>query len=125
MYTALKHTHLLTAVLSLLLTVLWSALAWRARSTGDLRGRARAVYIIHRASAGLAGLSGLAVTFIGPWRLMLFPYVGLAAFIAHGLAASVSRRSLGAGQDAVRRTALLAQIAALLFSAYVMSAKTF
>lgn len=126
MYLAFKHSHLLTAALSMLLTVIWSILAWQGGTgtRGALAGRARAIYITHRVVAGLAGITGLAVTFIGPWRMMLFPYIGLAAFVAHGIAATVSKRTFADEHGASKRqAALLIQIVALLLSAYVMAAK--
>lgn len=128
MYLAFKHSHLLTAVLSLLLTLVWTAVAWNARpaAAGQLNGTPRWIYIAHRVIAGLAGITGLAVTFAGPWRSMVFPYIGLAAFIVHGIAATVSKRTFADAQKtAMRRIALLIQIAALLLSAYIMAAKPF
>jgi len=126
MYIAFKHMHALTAVLSLLLTLAWSVVAWRgalpARTT--LTGKARAFYIGNRVSTGLAGITGLAVTFVGPWSAMVFPYIGLAAFLVHGVAASWSKRALLARESRLPLT-LLVQNAALLLAAYLMAAKPF
>lgn len=127
MYIAFKHVHLLTAALSMLLTVIWSLLAWKgcARTERVLAGKTKAIYITHRVVAGLAGITGLAVTFIGPWQMMLFPYIGLVAFVAHGIAATVSKRTFADEHRAAKRqAALLVQIAALLLSAYVMATKS-
>ncbi|HIE1388023.1 TPA: hypothetical protein ACXJSN_003248 [Pseudomonas aeruginosa] len=128
MYIALKHSHLLTAVLSLLLTVAWSFLAWNG-GKGDPAGPSggkKATYIAHRAVAGLMGLTGLAVTFVGPWQFMLFPYVGLALFLVHGMAATMSRRVFASEHGATRRrVALLVQVVALLLAFYLMRAKPF
>ena len=126
MYLAFKHSHLLTAALSMLLTVTWSIFAWHERdgTGGTLVSKIKAIYIIHRVVAGLAGITGLAVTLIGPWRVMVFPYIGLAAFVVHGIAATVSKRTFGDRHATVKRqAALLIQIAAIVLSAYVMTAK--
>lgn len=127
MYQGVKHLHLASAILALLITLLWTIVAWRGRSAdaGDLNGRARFIYVIHRAMAGLAGLSGLGLSVVGPWRTMAFPYIGLAAFVMHGIAATVSQRTFASGQHHRRRAALLIQIAALVFSAWLMNAKPF
>lgn len=127
MYIALKHSHTLTAALTVLLTVIWSIWAWRSRTPANgLAGKDKAIYVAHRIVAGLAGITGLAVTFVGPWRAMLFPYIGLAAFVMHGLAAGASRRFFSSEADAAkRRVALLIQVAALGISAFVMAAKPF
>ncbi|THF63636.1 hypothetical protein E6C76_13660 [Pseudothauera nasutitermitis] len=124
MYLAFKHIHLATAVLSLLLAFVWTLAAWRAASApGGQPGKVRVFYILDQAAAGLAGLSGLLVTLVGPWKLMLFPYIGLVAFIGHGLAAGAAWRTLMSGRKAVPKTALILQNLALLLAAYVMAAK--
>lgn len=125
MYIALKHAHTLTAVLTALLTIIWSIWAWRSRiGVTGLVGKDKAIYVTHRIIAGLAGITGLAVTFVGPWRAMLFPYIGLAAFVMHGLAAGASKRFFSSEADAAqRRVALLIQVAALVISAFVMATK--
>lgn len=128
MYLALKHSHLLTAVLSVVLTLAWTLVAWKDRpaAPGGPTGGLKATYVVHRIVAGLAGLTGLAVTFVGPWQAMIFPYVGLAAFLVHGFAAGVSKTSFGvAAEGGKRKAMLLIQIAALLLSAWVMAAKPF
>lgn len=127
MYIALKHAHTLTAALAVLLTVIWSIWAWRSRTAATgLAGKDKAIYVAHRIVAGLAGITGLAVTFVGPWRAMLFPYIGLAAFVMHGLAAGASKRFFSSEADAAkRRVALLIQVAALGISAFAMAAKPF
>ena len=125
MYIAFKHLHLTTAILSLLLTLTWSVMAWRGRSLADggFSGKLKTTYVIHRVTAGLAGFTGLAVTYIGPWQMMIFPYIGLAAFIVHGLAATASKRTFVSDRHGQRRVALLIQVAALVFSACIMNAK--
>lgn len=125
MYIALKHSHTLTAVLTVLLTVIWSIWAWRSRiDVTAPAGKDKAIYYAHRIVAGLAGITGLAVTFAGPWRAMLFPYIGLVAFVVHGLAAGASKRFFASEADAAKRqVALLLQISALVISAFVMAIK--
>lgn len=125
MYIALKHTHTLTAALTVLLTTIWSIWAWRNRiGVSSLAGKDKAIYVVHRIVAGFAGVTGLAVTFAGPWRAMLFPYIGLVAFVMHGLAAGASKRFFASeAETAKRRVALLLQIAALVISAFVMAIK--
>jgi hypothetical protein len=126
MYTAFKHIHALSAVLALLATLAWSALAWRgASATGPLAGRRKLAYVLNRALVGLAGLSGIAVTWAGPWREMLFPYLGLALFIAHGFAAGASKKALGSGQAGHLQVLLLFQVAALLAASALMAIKPF
>lgn len=124
MYLALKHSHTLTAVLSLLCTFIWVLVAWNGAKPGrQLLGKLRAVYITNRAMAGVAGITGLLVTFVGPWREFVFPYIGLAAFIAHGVFAAASKRAFGSGKAVWQRGTLLAQVAALLVASAVMTTK--
>lgn len=127
MYIAFKHSHTLTAVLALLLTLIWTAMAWNsAGAAGQPAGKHKLIYILLRAITGLAGLTGLAVTFIGPWRTMMFPYIGLIAFLVHGVAAAISKRTFADTQQGARRQlALMVQIAALLLAAYIMAVKPF
>lgn len=124
MYTAFKHIHALSAVLGLLATLAWGTLAWRdADTNAPFAGRRKLTYILNRALVGLAGLSGIAVTWAGPWGTMLFPYLGLALFIAHGFAAGASKKALGSGQAGHRQVLLLFQIAALLAASALMAIK--
>jgi hypothetical protein len=125
MYLGLKHAHTLFAVLMIFLTVVWSIIAWRSRSgEPGLASNAKRLYIGHRIIAGMAAITGIAVTFIGPWRVMYFPYIGLAAFIVHELVASVSKRFLSSDADtAKRRAALLIQLVTLAILTHVMVAK--
>jgi hypothetical protein len=125
MYIALKHAHTLTAALTVLLTTIWSIWAWRSRiGVTSLAGKDKAIYVAHRIVAGLAGITGLAVTFACPWRAMLFPYIGLAAFVMHGVTAGASKRFFASEADAAKRqVALLIQVAALVISGFVMAIK--
>ena len=124
MYLAFKHSHLLTAALSILMTLVWLVMAWRGGAAWV--GKVKGAYIVHRAVAGLAGLTGLVLTFIGPWQAMLFPYVGLALFVVHGLAAGVSKRHfVGNAQAGKRQLALCVQVVVILASSALMSIKPF
>lgn len=126
MYTALKHAHLATSALTLLLSLLWMGVAWRGLPAATPQPcRTRVVYGAHRALAGLAALSGLTITLLGPWRLMLFPYLGLAAFVGHELAAGASRRLLTAPRPGRRQGMLILQLSALLLAAALMGGKPF
>ena len=121
MYIAFKHLHILTAVLSILMTGIWSLLAWKGDATGSrgMNSRAKAIYISHRAVAGLVAITG-------PRRTMIFPYVGLVVFVFHGIAATVSKRTFTKqDQTAIRRIALIAQIALILLVTYAMRVKNF
>ncbi|MRD73615.1 hypothetical protein GH865_10175 [Rhodocyclus tenuis] len=124
MYPALQHSHALTAALSLLFTLAWAAVAWgKVTPSTTLGGKQKVLYIANRAVTGIAGITGLAVTFLGPWREYIFPYLGLAAFVVHGIFAAISKRAYLSGEDSRRRIALLMQIAALLFASAVMATK--
>lgn len=124
MYLAFKHSHLLTAALSILMTLVWLAVAWRGGAVWG--GKTKVTYIMHRAVAGLAGLTGLVLTFIGPWQAMLFPYVGLALFVVHGLAAGMSKRHyVGNAQAGKRQIALGLQVVVILASSALMAIKPF
>lgn len=125
MYLILKHGHWLTAALTALLTLIWLPLAWGGRG-GVLAGPLKVGYIAHRAVAGLAALSGLALTFMGPWHALIFPYLGFAAFLIHEVAAAASRRRFGIAEQAgQRRAALVVQLLALGLIVYVMEVKPF
>jgi hypothetical protein len=126
MYIAFRHSHVLFAYLSFIFAVVWAIAAWNgADQQPGLQGRQKLFYILNRAFAGLAGLTGLVITFVGPWRHLVFPYVGLAAFMLHGGAATVSKRVLGSGRKVRLQATLLLQNVALWLAAYVMMIKSF
>jgi hypothetical protein len=84
----------------------------------------KAIYLTHRAVAGIAGISDIAVMVAGDWPVTVFIYIGVAAFLIHGLAASASKRLFGSEKDATRRQwALCAQVATLVIAGYVMAIK--
>ena len=125
MYIALKHAHVAGAIASLVLTITWAVVAWRVSpANGATPSRtAAALYVAHRVAGGLAGLTGVLVTFVGPWRTMLFPYIGLAAFVVHGFAAAASKHDDHRARPARRRSALIVQISAIALAWLVMYAK--
>ena len=121
MYTALKHSHMLLAVLTLLFAVLFAAAAWKpvpaAKST--------LWYVLTRICGGLAALTGLGVTFVGPWQHMMYPYIGLIIYVVHGICCGFAKRQLTAPVPGQRRLFLVLQLLALLASAALMGAKPF
>lgn len=126
MYLAFKHSHLLTGLLALLASLAWVALAWPgARNASGVTERTpRRVYLVFQSLSGLAALTGIGVTLAGPWQTLMFPYIGLAAFVLHSIAAGISKRLFASPEQALkRRVALLVQLSALLFAAWIMSFK--
>lgn len=121
MYLALKHSHMLLAVLSLLCALLFTATAWKQQPAG----KTPLWYVLTRISGGLAALTGLAITFVGPWQHMVYPYIGLVLFVVHGLCATFSKRLLSDPAAATRRTLLAAQLLFLVATAGIMSTKPF
>lgn len=123
MYLAFKHSHFLFGYLSLALTLIWSAVAWR--STADTQDRARRLsYTLNQACAGLAALTGLAIIAIGLWRTLLFPYLGMLLFVARAVSAAWSRRAISQSRRALA-AALLVQNGSLWIAAYLMHTKPF
>lgn len=102
MYTALKHSHMLLAVLVLLFSLLFTLLAWKSQPAP----KSTAMYLCTRIFGGIAALTGLIVTFVGPWRQMAYPYVGLILFVIHGLACGFAKRLLDAPNPSLRRVLL-------------------
>lgn len=121
MYTALKHSHMLLAVLTLLTSLLFTVIAWNATP-----GRKSTLwYVLTRICGGLAALTGLAVTFVGPWRHMTYPYIGLIIYVIHGLCCGFAKRQLTAPSPSLRRVLLTVQLLALLALTGLMGAKPF
>lgn len=121
MYTAFKHAHTLFAVLTLLLSIAFAAMAWKPIAAR----RTTLVYVFTRIFGGLAALTGLAVTFIGPWQHMTYPYIGLILYVVHGLAAGFAKRSQEPAQVTKRRILLAAQLLVLLVLTALMGSKPF
>lgn len=121
MYTALKHSHMLFAVLTLLLSIVYLALAWKPEPSG----KSTLVYVFTRILGGLAALTGLAVTFAGPWRHMAYPYVGLILYVVHGLCIGFAKRSSAPAKLGLRRALLALQLIMLLVMTALMGAKPF
>ena len=121
MYIALKHSHMLLAVLSLLCALLFTALAWKPLPAR----KATLSYVFTRVFGGLAALTGLAVTFVGPWQQMMYPYIGLILYVVHGVCCGVAKRLLTAPNPSTRRLVLVLQLVFLLATAAIMGAKPF
>ncbi len=121
MYIALKHSHLLFAVLTLLLSILYAAMAWKPTPAA----KSTLVYVLARIGGGIAALTGLGVTFVGPWQHMMYPYIGLILYVVHGLCLGFAKRSGDPAKAGVRRTLLILQFAVLLALTGLMGAKPF
>lgn len=121
MYLALKHSHMLFAVLTLLLSIAYLAMAWKSTPAG----KSTLVYVFTRIIGGLAALTGLAVTFVGPWQQMMYPYIGLILYVLHGLCIGFAKRSADPAKAGSRRILLVLQFVALLALTGLMGAKPF
>lgn len=121
MYTALKHSHMLLAVLTLLLSAAYLFMAWKTTPAG----KSTMVYVFTRIFGGLAALTGLAVTFVGPWQHMMYPYIGLILYVIHGLCIGFAKRSADTPQAGLRRSLLALQFLMLIALTGLMGAKPF
>lgn len=121
MYTALKHSHMLFAVLTLLISMAFLAMAWKSTPAG----KSTLVYVLARIFGGIAALTGLGVTFAGPWQHMMYPYIGLILYVVHGLCIGFAKRAAAPEKLGMRRALLSAQLLALLALTGLMSAKPF
>lgn len=123
MYTALKHSHMLFAVLTLLLSIAYVALAWKPTPAN----KSTLVYVFTRIVGGIAALTGLGVTFAGPWTeaKLMFPYIGLILYAVHGICIGFAKRSAQPGQITLRRVLLVLQLVALIALSWLMRAKPF
>lgn len=121
MYTALKHSHMLFAVLTLLMSVAYLAMAWKPTPVS----KSTLVYVFARIFGGIAALTGLGVTFAGPWQHMMYPYIGLILYVVHGLCIGFAKRSGQASQTTLRRSLLVLQLLALVVLTALMGAKPF
>lgn len=123
MYTALKHSHMLFAVLTLLLSIAYVALAWKPTPAS----KSTLVYVFTRILGGIAALTGLGVTFAGPWpeTKLMFPYIGLILYVVHGLCIGFAKRSAQPSQLGMRRALLVLQFVALIALSWLMRVKPF
>lgn len=124
LYLALRHSHIGLSGLAMFATLVWVITAWKipVPTTKHLPTWLRVIYIVNRATIGLAAVTGLWLTLIGPWRIFLFPYLGLLGFIVLELAAAFSKRAWlnGSGHH---RALLCVQLACILGISWLMSAK--
>lgn len=123
-YLAIRHSHIGLSILALLATLIWIALAWRSTGadTGKMPTRLRVIYVINRATIGLAGVTGLWLTLVGPWRIFLFPYLGLAGFMLHEATAVLAKKAWLRGQRTLHAL-LCVQLVCILGISWLMSAK--
>ena len=121
MYAALKHSHMLFAVLTLLASIVYLAMAWKPTPAA----KSTLIYVFTRIFGGIAALTGLGVTFVGPWQHMMYPYIGLILYVLHGLCIGFAKRSAEPGKTSMRRILLLLQFAALIALTGLMGAKPF
>jgi uncharacterized membrane protein YqjE len=121
MYTAFKHAHTLFAVFTLLLSIAYLGMAWKTTPAG----KSTLVYVLTRIFGGIAALTGLAVTFVGPWQHMLYPYIGLMLYVVHGLCIGFAKRNTAPAKAGSRRVLLVLQLAMLLALTGLMGAKPF
>ena len=119
LYTALKHSHVLFAVLTILLSIAYLCLAWEIKPGG----KSTLVYVFTRIFGGIAALTGLGVTFVGPWQHMMYPYIGLILYVMHGLSIGFAKRSTKPAGS--RRFLLVFQLLLLLGLTGLMGAKPF
>jgi len=124
MYDVAMMLHRLTAVLAILGTLVWAVAALRGAAPGLTGGR-KGLYIAAMATTGIAGLTGLAVTFVGPWSAMLFPYLGLVAVALHGVAGGMAKRAALAGRRGTVAGGVAIQLVMLLGASYLMAVKPF
>ena len=121
MYIALKHSHMLFAVLTLLLSIAYIAMAWKPVAAN----KSTLVYVFARICGGFAALTGLGVTFAGPWQHMVFPYIGLILYALHGICLGFAKRLANPTKLGTRRILLVAQLVLLLVLTGLMGAKSF
>ena len=121
MYTALKHSHMLFAVLTLLMSILYLAMAFKPTPAS----KSTLVYVFARIFGGIAALTGLGVTFVGPWQQMMYPYIGLILYVVHGLCLGFAKRLADPAKLGTRRVLLILQLVVLFALTGLMGAKPF
>lgn len=121
MYIALKHSHMLLAVLTFVMSIAYLAMAWKPTPAA----KSTLVYVFARIFGGLAALTGLGVTFVGPWQQMMYPYIGLILYAIHGLCLGFAKRSSTPQQLGLRHTLLVSQLLILVALTGLMGAKPF
>lgn len=126
MYAAFFGAHHGFAMLGLLFTFVWAALA--PLPAGSALARPiirRSAYIGAMATTGLSGVTGLVVMWLGGWLTFLFPWIGLAGVALHGVAGVRSRKALAAGAKGTLLAALAVQVLTLLVVYWLMMEKPF
>ena len=125
MYMIFNETHRGLAMLSVLATLVWAGMVLLSQAPSVPSGMRRVIYIVTMASTGLVGISGIVVTFMASWYAMIFPWLGLVAVAAHGMAGVRSRKALAAGNKAFAIIAVLIQIICLVAAYGIMTVKPF
>lgn len=123
MHEMLNGLHSLFAVLGLVTTIAWGALALTRNRPGALGGATRGLYVGAMATTGLSGITGLVVTFLGPWVTMAFPWIGLVIVGIHGFAGKRAKQSVMTGGRPV--VLIVLQVAVLLAAGFIMAKKPF
>lgn len=124
MYQVMANVHGWVAILSFVTTVAWAALVMLgAKRTGGLLRWQKVSFISAMATTGMAGISG--VFLLQSWLVMLFPYLGFVAVVAHGVAGSFAKRALVTGRKQRASSAALCQVMLLVGISYLMWAKPF
>ncbi|CAO3439143.1 hypothetical protein [Azospirillum argentinense] len=125
MYAFFAHLHSAASLLSLAATLAWGWAAMNHSAGAGMTGRRKGLYVAAMATTGFAGLTGLAITFAGPWSQMLFPYVGVAAVAGHGMAGKAVKGALMRGGRGITAFGVSLQAAILLAAAGIMATKPF
>jgi len=128
MYELFNHGHKGLAMLALLLTLGWAAVAlFTPHAAVGLGRMQRLLYIGAMAVTGLAGVSGLVLVALamGAWLALLFPWLGLVAVAGHGFAGVRSRKALVADNKSTAVVAVVLQILLLVAAYGLMTVKPF
>lgn len=128
-YTLLMEAHRGLAMLATLLTAAWLVITYSARRdaavTQRLSASQRVAYIGTMAITGLAGVTGLGLVFMEPWRGFIFPWAGLVAVAIHGFAGVRARKALVANLGTRASVCALLQMVMLVATYGLMTVKPF
>lgn len=94
LYLAIRHSHIGLSLLAVLSTFCWILSTWHTPAAPyRLSGIRQITYLANRITTGLAAITGIVLTLLGPWHVLLFPYIGFAGFVIHEVLAPFSRRA--------------------------------
>lgn len=126
LYLIVSEAHSGLAMLSIIATLAWAVAAWLLPAAfGVFRRAQKLTYVAAMASTGLTGLSGLGITALGGWWPAVFPWLGLAAVVCHGIAGVRAKKALLGGSRLALGGALVVQIAVLVGIFGLMTVKPF